>query len=66
MNNFGAFVPESPEQTFGEIMGRVNALHDWMLVRAASRKAMGFSRDEDMAYIAALMGFEDLFEEVDA
>lgn len=62
MNNLGAFVPESPDQTFGEIMGRVNSLHDYLLVRAKARKTMGFTPDGDMEMVAALMGFEDLLE----
>lgn len=50
-----AFIPESNEEANGEIMGRGNALHDWLMKEAEGKY---FSSDNQMA--CTLMGFHDV------
>jgi len=48
-----AFIPESNEEANGEIMGRCNALHDWLVKEAEGKY---FSSDCQM--VCTLMGFQ--------
>lgn len=50
-----AFIPESNEEANGEIMGRCNALHDWLMKEAEGKY---FSLDCQM--VCTLMGFHDV------
>lgn len=50
-----AFIPESNEEANGEIMGRCNALHDWLMKDAEDKY---FSSDCQM--VCTLMGFSDV------
>lgn len=54
----GAFVPEGNAESNGEIIGRCNALHDWLMSETGTSY---FSSDEQMVCI--LMGFTDVLEE---
>lgn len=51
----GAFEPANNEEANGEIMGRCNALHDWLMVESQSKY---FSSDNRT--ICTLMGFIDV------
>ena len=50
-----AFIPETNEEANGEIMGRCNALHDWLMKEAEDKY---FSSDNKM--VCTLMGFADV------
>lgn len=50
-----AFIPETNDEANGEIMGRCNALHDWLMKEADSKY---FSMDCQM--VCTLMGFHDV------
>ena len=50
-----AFVPENADEANGEIMGRCNALHDWLMRDAEDNY---FSSDCQM--VCTLMGFTDV------
>lgn len=51
----GRFVPQNNEEANGEIMGRCNALHDWLMKEAEGKY---FSMDCQMT--CTLMGFHDV------
>ena len=51
----GRFVPQNNEEANGEIMGRCNALHDWLMKEAEGKY---FSSDNKM--VCTLMGFSDV------
>ena len=51
----GRFVPQNNEEANGEIMGRCNALHDWLMKEAEGKY---FSSDNQM--VCTLMGFADV------
>lgn len=53
--NTGAFTPENNAEANGEIMGRCNALHDWLMKDAEDKY---FSSDNKM--VCTLMGFADV------
>lgn len=57
----GAFVPATPEEANGEILGRCNALHDWLMYEA--KKTTYFSQDQREACI--IMGFTDVLRAAD-
>ena len=50
-----AFVPANNDEANGEIMGRCNALHDWLMKDAEDKY---FSNDNEM--VCTLMGFSDV------
>ena len=50
-----AFVPANNDEANGEIMGRCNALHDWLMKDAEDKY---FSSDNKM--VCTLMGFADV------
>lgn len=52
----GAYVPETDGQQIGEMMGRANALHDWLRY-----KATGYL-DADLRTVCVLMGYKDVLE----
>lgn len=51
----GAFEPANNEEANGEIMGRCNALHDWLMAEAHEKY---FTSSNEMVCI--LMGFNDV------
>lgn len=51
----GRFTPANNDEANGEIMGRCNALHDWLMKDAEDKY---FSSDCQMA--CTLMGFADV------
>lgn len=51
----GRFVPQNNEEANGEILGRCNALHDWLMKEAEGKY---FSMDCQM--VCTLMGFSDV------
>ena len=53
-------MPENDAAADGEIMGRCNALHDWLMMEAMDGKF--FSSGMTMA--AYIMGFEDVIREI--
>lgn len=53
----GAFVPQTNEEANGEILGRCNALHDWLMNEAKS----GYSLSTYME-VCVLMGFTDVLD----
>ena len=54
----GKFNPANDAEANGEIMGRCNALHDWLMSEARTQY---FSGDQVMCCI--LMGFSDVLED---
>lgn len=52
-----AFIPANNDEANGEIMGRCNALHDWLMKDAEDKY---FSSDCQM--VCTLMGFRDVVE----
>lgn len=54
--NSSEMVPETKEEAFGELMGRVNALRNWLMNEA--NNSTYFSYDERM--VCVLMGFQDV------
>lgn len=55
-------VPETKEEAFGELMGRVNVLRNWLMDQAAGTAY--FSNDQRMVCI--LMGFRDVIDTANA
>ena len=53
--NTGAFTPANDAEANGEIIGRCNALHDWLMKEAKDRY---FTSDNKM--VCTLMGFADV------
>lgn len=51
----GRFTPANNDEANGEIMGRCNALHDWLMKDAEDKY---FSSDNKM--VCTLMGFADV------
>ena len=63
MESMGYYVPETKEEANGEIIGRCNALHDWALMQAESRKGSAYFTDvlsSDLHMVCVLMGFADV------
>lgn len=59
----GKYTPQTNEEANGEIMGRCNALHDWLYNYAIGRSKSQYVTDPldtDLRIVAALMGFEDV------
>lgn len=54
--NSSEMVPETKEEAFGELMGRVNTLRNWLMDQASV--SAYFSSDQRMVCI--LMGFQDV------
>lgn len=51
----GAFTPANDAEANGEIMGRCNALHDWLMVEAESQYL-----PSSLMTVSTLMGFADV------
>lgn len=49
------FVPETKDEAFGEMMGRYNALRNWLL-----QKARTSYFDSDMSAVATILGYTDV------
>ena len=60
--NSSELVPETKEEAFGELMGRVNTLRNWLMDQASV--STYFSCDQRMVCI--LMGFQDVVCAADA
>ena len=61
--NVGAFTPENNAEANGEILGRCNALHDWMMALAKTNSEKEYypePLDADLKTVCALMGFTDV------
>lgn len=61
--NVGAFTPENNAEANGEILGRCNALHDWMLALAKANSIKEYypePLDADLKTVCVLMGFTDV------
>ena len=54
-HNTGAFTPANDAEANGEIIGRCNALHDWLMKDAEDKY---FSSDNKM--VCTLLGFADV------
>ena len=63
---FGAFTPVNNDESNGEIIGRCNALHDWVMEVALERSsASSFYSDpldDKLKTVCFLMGFADVLE----
>lgn len=62
-NSKGAFVPASNAEANGEIMGRANALHDWLMAKAKERSTYEHLPEPlygDLLTVAVLMGYTDV------
>lgn len=57
----GAFVPQTNEEANGEILGRCNALHDWLLNEAKSGYLSSIYKE-----VCIIMGFVDVLEAMKA
>lgn len=58
-----AFIPESNEEANGEIMGRCNALHDWLNAEAIKNSESEYRSkplSDDLQTVCVLMGFRDV------
>jgi hypothetical protein len=53
----GAFVPQTNEEANGEILGRCNALHDWLMNEAKSGYLSSIHKEA-----CIIMGFVDVLE----
>lgn len=53
----GIFVPQTNEEANGEILGRCNALHDWLMNEAKSGYLSSIYKD-----VCIIMGFVDVLE----
>lgn len=55
----GAFVPQTNEEANGEILGRCNALHDWLMNEAES----GYLYNSSIFIeVCVIMGFADVLK----
>lgn len=54
--NSSELMPETKEEAFGELMGRVNTLRNWLMDQASV--STYFSSDQRM--VCTLMGFRDV------
>ena len=61
--NSSELMPETKEEAFGELMGRVNTLRNW-LMDTASGSDYYFSGDQRM--VCTLMGFRDVIDVANA
>ena len=58
----GAYEPENRDEANGEIMGRCNALHDYLLDLARQNAASAWRSeplDSDLRTVCLIMGFAD-------
>ena len=53
----GAFVPQTNDEANGEILGRCNALHDWLMNEAKSAYSLSAYME-----VCVLMGFTDVLD----
>jgi hypothetical protein len=53
----GAFVPQTNEEANGEILGRCNALHDWLMNEAESGYYSSIYKE-----VCIIMGFVDVMK----
>lgn len=56
-------VPETKEESFGELMGRYNALHDVLMDTAKHNATTGWRSeplDSDLRVVCIIMGFDDV------
>lgn len=60
--NSSEMVPETKEEAFGELMGRVNTLRNWLMNTANGSDY--FSGDQRM--VCTLMGFRDVIDVANA
>lgn len=59
------YLPETKEETAWEIIGRVNAVHDYLVNLAADRKASVYHSEAlptECRVICGLLGFADVWE----
>ena len=57
----GAFVPQTNEEANGEILGRCNALHDWLMNEAESGYLSSIYKE-----VCIIMGFVDVLKAMKA
>jgi len=60
--NSSEMMPETKEEAFGELMGRVNTLRNWLM--NVANNSTYFSNGERM--VCVLMGFQDVIHIADA
>lgn len=60
--NSSELMPETKEEAFGELMGRVNTLRNWLMDTASGSDY--FSGDQRM--VCTLMGFRDVIDAANA
>ena len=60
--NSSEMVPETKEEAFGELMGRVNTLRNWLMDKALHSSYFG----NDQRIVCVLMGFQDVIHIADA
>ena len=65
MTTNGYYIPETNAETNGEIMGRCNALHDWLVSDVRNSITKGYTVSSDMKTIAAIMGFSDIIDVIE-
>lgn len=56
----GAFVPQTNEEANGEILGRCNALHDWLMNEAKHCYVSSTYKE-----VCVIMGFADVLEVIE-
>lgn len=56
----GAFVPQTEEEANGEIIGRCNALHDWLMYEAEHSYVSSAYKE-----VCVIMGFADVLEVIE-
>lgn len=57
----GAFVPANNDEENGQIMGRCNALHDWLMLQVKrERKYYTVCLSDELRTVCTLMGFTDV------
>lgn len=57
------YVPANNDEANGEIMGRCNALHDWLMAKAKERSTYEHLTEPlygDLLTVAVLMGYTDV------
>ena len=58
-----AFVPENADEANGEIMGRCNAMHDWLMQEALNNRESPYRSkplSDELQTVCVLMGFTDV------
>jgi len=62
INEAGHIVPANNDEANGELIGRVNALHDWLKLLALDRVEHNYpsALNTELEMVCTLLGFSDL------